>query len=264
MPITSLDNYIAGQKQVLQLTKTGSRTSTAATPFNIFDLAGSPGAGPLSPPIGGTNGHVPVDTDVGYPVINAFAAGAVGYVSRFTFSSSVAGRLALYDRVWWGGQYDWNAGTVAVVSPSYSARLPGGDFKALQLWAAVHTALVGTLTLTVTYTNEKGQTGRVATASYIAAATLGRMLQLPLQAGDEGIQSIQSVQLAGATAGAVTLMVLRKLAEGRVRSINDGGTQSMLETGLPIVTADAALMLIATPDSTSTGVPSVDVEIASL
>ncbi len=263
MTIASLDDYIAAPKQVIQITKTASRTSTAATPFNIFDLAGSPGAGPVVPG-GGNNGNVPVDTDVGYPVINPFAVGAVGYVSRFTFSSTVAGRLTLYDRVWWGGQYDWNAGTVTVTTPSYSSRLPGGDFKGLQLWAAVHTALVGTLTLTVTYTNQSGTTGRVATASFIAAATLGRMLQLPLQAGDDGIQSIQSIQLAGATGGAVTLMILRYLAEGRVRSVNDGDAQSMLETGLPIVNDTAALMLIATPDSTATGIPSVQIEIASL
>lgn len=48
MAITSLDGLIAANTQRLTYLKTASRTTQAALPFSIFDLAGNPAAGTLA------------------------------------------------------------------------------------------------------------------------------------------------------------------------------------------------------------------------
>ena len=93
MAITTLDGYIASAKQRIHWVKTAARTTVAAQPFSLFDIAGNPGAGSLA--AGNTaNGVVPTNAIAGYPVINAFGGGATGYLSKMEFGSTVACRIA--------------------------------------------------------------------------------------------------------------------------------------------------------------------------
>ena len=78
MAITTLDGVIAAAKQTIVYSKTGALTTVASSPFDPFAIAGNPGAGTLaghsvSPST--AVGLVPVDTDAGYPLINAFGVG---------------------------------------------------------------------------------------------------------------------------------------------------------------------------------------------
>ena len=72
---------------------------------------------------------------------------------------------------------------------------------------------------TVTYTNSKGTGSRTATLTAIAGSqipatpVIGTMIWFNLQAGDTGVQSIQSITLGTSlTAGAVSLMITRDIA----------------------------------------------------
>lgn len=262
MSINTLDNYIASAKQQVQFFKSTSRTSIAGAWFSIFDLAGQPGAGTLAGVSAGT-GVVPDDTVAGYPAINAFGGGAQGYLSRSDFGSSVACRIALFDRLFVAGPQAFNAAVGLAGPPSYAARVPNTDYKGLQIWAETVTAATLNQTWQVTYTNEVGGTSNTPVTGIGAAPTVGRCFQLPLQAGDGGVQAIQAIFGGTGSAGSANIMVLRPLWTGRVRLINDGDIHDLIKTGLITLFDTSALYVMIAADSTATGVPEMQFEVAN-
>ncbi len=263
MAITSFDpGLIGAAKQFASLAKTASRTAIATAWFSVFDLAGNPGAGTLA----GTStaaGVVPTDATAGCPTINAFGGGATGNLAQVEFGSSVACRLKMFDMVFKAGNYAFNANTALAGQPSYAGRMPGGDYADTQIWIEAVTAFTGNLTVTITYTNQSGTGGRTATLAVGTALTVGRMMQVPLQAGDAGIQKIDNVTGSVATAGTFNVLVLRPLWSGRCRTVNDGDTHGPDKTLLPEVFADSALILTVAADSTATGIPELEFVIAN-
>lgn len=261
MAIVSLDNYIAAPKQRVNYIRTASRTAVAAMPFTVRDLAGNPGAGTLA--IGNTaNGVVPTDATAGYPPINTFGGGATGYLSKVEFGSTVACRIDVYDVVFSCGAYAFNANTTLASQPSYASRIPGSDYVGTQIWLEQVTAGTGVQNVAVTYNDQGGgasTTGTIATATNI----LGRMWQLPLAAGDSGVQQINSVVGTVATVGTFNIHVFRPLWSGRITSANGGDVHDMLRTGLPVLFADSALFIQISPDSTATGIPELMIEVAN-
>lgn len=272
MGYSGSDALIAAPKQFIDMVKTASRTTVAAGWFTVFDLAGNPGAGTLAGS-STTNGVVPTDLTTGFPTVDAFGGGATGNLAQVTFGNSVACRLALFDLVFKAGAYAFTAGTTTLSSqPSYVGRMPGGVYTDTQIWIEVTTAFTtGTAwQVQVTYTNQDGVAGRTGIALPATAAaglTLGRMYQLGLQAGDSGVQKIESVIVTNGgtamTAGAFNVLVMRRLWTGRVKSVSDGDLHGPLQTMLPQVFADSALYPIIAPDSTSSGVPELGLVITN-
>lgn len=272
MAITTLDGYIASAKQYASWAKTATRTTVSTGWFSLFDIAGNPGAGTLAG-TSTTAGVVPTDATAGCPALGAFGGGATGYLTQVEFGSSVASRLKMFDMVFKAGAYGFAAGTTTLSSqPSYASRMPGGSYGDTQIWIEVSTAFTAgnNWTVAVTYTNQNGTTGRStgATAALAAAGlTLGRMYQLPLQAGDTGVQTIESVIVTNGTtamtAGAFNVLVMRPLWSGRIRITNDGDTHDFTETGMPEVFADSALVVAVATDGTGSGIPELEFVIAN-
>lgn len=262
MAISTFDGFIASAKQYLSMVKTASRPTVATGWFSLFELAGNPGAGVLA----GTStvaGVVPTDATAGCPTIDAFGASAVGYLAQVDFGSSVACRMKIFDLVFKAGAYAFNASQALSGQPSYAGRMPGGSYGDTQLWVEAVTAFTGNPTFTITYTNQSGVTGRTATLVMSSAPTLGRMLQIPLQAGDTGIQAVTKVVATVATVGTFNVLVLRPLWSGRCRTTNDGDVHDLTKTGMPEVFADSALFLAVAADSTSSGIPEIELVIAN-
>ena len=262
MAIASFDQAIAAAKQYLSVAKTAVRPSIAASWFSVFDLAGNPGAGVLA----GTStaaGVVPTDATAGCPTIGAFGASALGYLWQLEYGCSVACRLKLFDMVFKAGAYAFNAAQALTGQPSYASRMPGGSYSDTQIWIEAVTAFTGNLTVTITYTNQSGVTGRTATLATGTALTVGRLMQVPLQAGDTGVQEITNVAGTVATAGTFNVLVLRPLWSGRCRTANDGDVHDFTKTGMPQVFADSALFLAVAADSTSTGIPEIELVVAN-
>ena len=262
MKIETTDQYIAAAKQKLIWTKTSSRTTVAAMPFSCFDLAGNPGAGVLA--VGNTaNGIVPTAI-AGYPTINAFGGGATGYLTRFIYFSSVASTVVLYDRVFSCGAYNYNDATTLTAQPSYVSRCPGSSYVGLELWVEMVTAATLNQAVAVQYTDQGGNAGHTTAATGIGAApTVGRMWQLPLAGGDSGVSVVEKVTGTVASAGTFNIHVMRRLAQGRIGIANWGETQNMITTGSPIIYQTSALFPVIYADSTSSGVPSITMEIAN-
>jgi hypothetical protein len=270
MAIIDPAGWIASAKQRVTWMKTGTRTLVAAMPYTTFDLAGNPGAGTLA--IGNTaNGIVPVNGNAGYPFIGTFS-GNTGYLSKVEFGSSVPCCFDFYDRLFASGAYSYAAGTTSLSSqPSYSGRIINSNYGGLQVWIEVTTAFVtGTAwTVHITYTDQGGTTG-VASPDLptmaAAALPLGRMYQLPLAAGDGGIQKVESVVVTNGgtamTAGAFNVMVMRPLWFGRVQTANGGDVHDLFKTGFPPLFDTSALYMILYADSTAVGLPDCTFQIA--
>lgn len=266
MAITSLDQWVAAQKQKIEMTKTAARTTVANLPFSLYELAGTPGAGTLAGTNPSTTGAVPTDATAGHPIINAFAGGATGYLGSVSFDNTVASRIELHDLLWKAGTYTAAAATVAVSAPaSFSSRVPGGtDFKETEVWIECVTAHTGILSVNITYTNQDGVASKTTGVISVGTAmTLGRMFKMPLAAGDTGVQAITQVVSSVATAGTFNVLVTRPLWKGRVTSAGFGDTHDFLKTGAPQVFADSAFMMIVQADSTSSGVPSLLFDVVS-
>jgi hypothetical protein len=264
MAISTLDGLIAAGRQSLTIAKTAAVTAATA-PNNmtaVWHAAGAPGAGTLA--VGQTTtGVVVTDAVAGFPVINAFGGSALGYISGLQFSNSVASTIVLYDRLWHGGAYSFVT-TYGQTTASWSSRVPGGtDYTGCELWFEQVTAGTGVQNVAVTYTNESG-TGSKATGTVAAPAAMivGRCFQMPLAAGDTGISAISNVVGSVASAGTYNLFVMRRLATMRVPVANFSDQWGWDRTGLPQIWADSALTIMVLPDSTSSGLPAVNVTIS--
>lgn len=258
MTVSNLDGWVAAAKQRALFYKTAGRTTVAGGWFCNFDLAGNPGAGTLN--VGNTaNGLVPTDATAGYPAINAFAGGAIGYIGRVAFNNTVISTVRLFDRLFVAGAYAFNANTALASQPSYSGRvsLGGGsaNYNGLELWVEQVTAATGNQAVNVTYTNQAGTGSRTTGAVGIGAApTVGRCWQLPLQAGDSGVQQINNVAGSVATAGTFNVMVLRPLADVYIDTAGKTVVQNFTDLGMPEIFADSALYaLIMSPSGTAMG-----------
>lgn len=257
MAITTLNGVIAATSQEIAWLRTGARTTVAANWFSLFDVAGEPGLGTLA----GTStaaGVVPTDATAGCPPITAFGGGATGYLSIVDFGSTVACRMRCYDLLWKGGAYAFNASQALTGQPSYSSRIPGGEYTGTELWVEQVTTGTGTQSVAVTYMDQNGNTGATTgTVAAPAVGSVGRMWKLPFASGDSGIQKVENVVGSVASGGTFNILVLRRLWSGRVRAANDGDVHGIDKTGMPIVYADSALYPIVATDSTASGVPEI-------
>ena len=262
MAITTLDGWLAAPKQQLSLMRFG-RTTVAATLFSLFGVSGTPGVGVLAG-TSTTAGVVPTDATAGCPIINAFVGANKGYLGNVVYANSVASRCVLFDMLFKAGAYGFNANVTLSAQPSYASRVPGGtDFTNTEIWLECVTAFTGNLTYNITYTNQDGVTGRTTgTVATGVAPTIGRMLRMSLQAGDTGVQKIESVVATVSTAGTFNVLVLRRLATLRVGT-NGLAQMDLFKLGMPEVFADSALVFAIAPDSTSTSLADVFLTIAN-
>ena len=274
MAITTNDQYVAAAKQDIQLIKTGNIavTQPATGWWSCFAAAGNPGAGTIATLGAATTGSVPNDTVAGFPSINAFGVSAKGYITGVEFSNTIACRMAIDDVLWSSASVSLAAAATTSFSgnPSYSSRLsPANDYTGTRLFMAINTAVTTTSPVViVTYTNQAGTAGRTTgsvTLPAVGSLLVGRLVELPLQAGDSGIQSIQSIQVVTpGAAGACNLWVVRNVWTGRVKIVNDGGVQNLYDVGIPEIFTDSALALrIITDTAVNTGLPEVMLQISN-
>lgn len=261
MAITSLSALTAASKQRVSLNKSASRSVAANNFFSLFDLAGNPPAGTLAG-TSTTAGVVPTSATTGYPYIKPFGNGNTGYVGGAIFSSSVLSRIVLYDRLFLAGAYAFNANTALTGQPSFASRLPDTDYSALELWVEWVTTATGTPAVTVTYTNESG-VGTRSTGAISAPTTgsVGLCWKLPLQSGDSGIQQIDNVQCATATAGTFNVMILRRLAESRI-TVASAFDKALIDVGaMNQIYANSALYALVSADGVASGTPDINLQV---
>lgn len=142
------------------------------------------------------------------------------------------------------------------------------DGEGVQIMAVSVGGRTGGFPFQVTYTNQDGVSGRVTesvltnsvstTGSIInASATAPFGPFLPLQSGDSGVRSIESVQMTGGTdSGLFTLVLVKPLLRATIQELASPVEITPLVTGglsLPRIYDDAFLSWLILPTSGSLG-----------
>jgi hypothetical protein len=259
MTITTMDGMAAaitsGQRFVYQK---ASITAVANFYYTLWTAGGSPSAGAAIGNIAA--GVIPTDTTAGSVIINAFTGANTGYLMTFDASSSVAGVLSIYDRIYHAGPFittTLHTDTLAA-QPAFT-RVPNSDYSQLELWLEVTAVFAAAATtISVSYqdgTNATQTATHTADVASLTGAPVNRMYPLRL-ANSTGVQKINSVTVGGATntTGQCNVVVQRNIVDHTVVSANIGRPKKgPFETGMPIIYADSCLAGMFNATTTSTG-----------
>lgn len=149
------------------------------------------------------------------------------------------------------------------------------DGRGVQMMPVVVAGQTGGQTFTVSYTNQDGVAGRVSPAVTMSAQFVnGTILHsgqagatfanngpfLPLQIGDSGVRSVESVTIGGVgDVGLFALVLVKPLSTVSLRGI-DAATEIDFLTdmaSIPEIEDDAYLNFLALPNGTLSGAPIV-------
>jgi hypothetical protein len=263
MAITTLDGYIASTKQIIQYSKLVALTGVTNMYTSTVTRAGYPGTGVLA----GTNttsGVLVTSSTAGFPLINTTSGSY--YLTRAQFNNTLACNIFIQDLIYKAGAYNFNANTTLSSQPSISSRVPGGtDYTNVSIWFETVTGFNGAPTITITYTNQSGVTGR-STGAFslgVAPSAVASRFRLPLQSGDTGVQKIESVLCTGSIAGSFNILLVRDLFLGRIPTSNYSLSASFKDIGIAFITSSSALEVVVQSDTGNTGILNGYIEVSS-
>lgn len=208
--------------------KSGTAPDVAGCWYCTSKDAGYPGAwAPGTPGLNGRNTDGTTVADAGcIPIPNAVTG--ANYLTALEMATNVVHTNDFFDVLW------VNSGlvlaTLTAQTITMASALPARDVNgttngegctiALLVTTAALNNAAANAGITVSYTNSKGTAGRTATLSTLAGsqlpatAVVGTIIWFNLQAGDTGVQSIQSITFVTSlgTTGAVSLMICRDIS----------------------------------------------------
>jgi hypothetical protein len=263
MAITTLDGVIAGVKPPIFFNKISGATEAAGVGHSHFYSVGVPG--PAVAPTSAIDGDA-LTSYAGQLPMPSFANNT--HLMRVGVSTTVAVGTTLYvcDRLWHNASMDETQTTAQTInSTAWPARDANGSTNGVGVLIGIEvstatsngTAITNT---TMEYTNAAGTGTRTATipaanvsAGFPATAVAGTFIPFRLQAGDNGVRSIQSLTL-GTTygTGVVHLVAYRMLATVQVGITNVAENMDMTRLGFPRVYDNSVLFLIENSSTAST------------
>lgn len=172
----------------------------------------------------------------------------------FAFAScfGASGIVTLYDRLLHISGLSGTSISAQTVGGSLTRYASGSASVGNQIWIEINT-IIGTTgtTITASYTNQAGTSGRTTQAAPIGATNAReaeRMIPLPLQDGDTGVQEVASVTLAGTTgtAGDFGVVIVRPLSSISLQNVGAWTTDDAISgmPGMPEILTDACLALM--------------------
>lgn len=248
MAITSLDQVIAGAQTPKSFVKTGITMAAvgAMRGYTPWYAAGMPGAATANAV--GINGAA-VSGSVAGSLTRTNPSSGNAYLSRLAVNASQAGSLWLIDRLWNNSGLSVSSASAQAITP---AALPARDnnistdgygVMAAIEWSA--TGGAGTPTVTLTYTDAAGSTGKTATFSGVITPPVGTFEVFASAAGDAGIRAPTSfIQTGTRTSGTMHLVLFRVIAQLEVPSGNIGNAIDAITGGMPRILDDSTLQLV--------------------
>lgn len=257
MAITTISGVIAG----LQPPVLGAKSQSALIFDNIpsaitnFYSAGSPVA--ASAPSPGIAGAALTSYTGQIPFPNPASGNA--YLARLEAQSTEGTRTCLLvDRLWHNSGLSGTTITAQTVnSVAWPARDINGSTNGEGVYIAVEFSGAsgsGAPTITMSYTNSAGTSGRTATnlMSTVANTQSGRMYLMGLAAGDTGVRSIQTVtfSVSWGAAGNLHLVAYRPIAilnaSSAVSPGSNAGADDALSLAMPKMWNDSVPQVIFT------------------
>lgn len=206
----------------------------AGRPYSLWRYDGFPSAGAApttwANPTSSTAGAIPF-TDPG--------GGREKWLTQFAATGLVAGTLLLYDRLGHNGNLSGTTTTAQTFTGTITRNTGGvGNIAWYEIYGNTTTVLGATATtVTMSYTNQAGTSGRTSAAVTIGGTGFregNQARMFPLQSGDTGIQSVENVDLVATTgtAGTFGVTIARPLATAVVSAAGVGAWRDFT-TGLP-------------------------------
>lgn len=259
MAITTLDGAIAGMRAPQPIMKVGVTMAAVAAQraYTPWYANGNPGASAAN--AAGVNGDAvtPADgTAVQGRILRTNPVSGNAYLARLAVNSTVAGTLWLIDRLWHNsGLTVTSTAAQAITAATLPARSGDGTSNGANVMAAIEWSAAGgagTPTVTLTYTDQDGNTGATGTFAGVASPPVGTFEIFTLAAGDTGIRAPTSfIQSATRTSGTMHLVLFRVLAQVEVTAANIGNAIDALTSGLPRIYDDSVLQLVWFPIATT-------------
>lgn len=258
-----INGLLTGFRPPSKIDKAVTATLVSGRPTSLWALAGAPGAGAFDTTLNGVVLSSSTANVLGQ-ILHFDPASGNSYLARLTARATQPGTLLLLDRLWHNGGFSITSTAAQnIVSPAWPARSPtsGTDDTASALGAQVLLAVevsaavgAGTPTITVSYTNRTGTAGRTATNIIATAASsaTGTVYFLSLQAGDNGIQSVQSLTLSATwTSGTINLVAYRFLTEVECLGNYNTGVIDPVTGGLPRLYNGVVPWMVFCPTTTT-------------
>lgn len=262
MAIANMDQLVAAMTatsaQNIPWNKTSTTSEGTGTFFDLCQTTGVPGA-MATPDAASSGGTSYTGSAAGGLPFTAPAVGETTYLQAFTASSSQPGTLYLTDRLWACRGLSGTLGaTTTVTGMTNISRYSSGIGAEIWYWCITAPSSGGSGTMTVSYTNSAGVSGRSCTITLGAGTpppTTGQCYPGSLQAGDTGVQSIQSVTNTSTSfvGGSHGLFVAKRLLTAPTVTGLPGVALDGLRTGLQQVETDACLNFLLLCSSTLTG-----------
>lgn len=262
MPFTDLNELLAAfdeTQQIFAPAKYGGTNLSVTGYWNSSWIRTGSYLAP-TPPTG--SGETCGNTTIGGIPFTQPASGKVLHLGRFTFSPNLACGVTLMDRL---VHTSGLSGVVATAQTVNTVSLPtrGGTGVGVELWLEWYTTTGSTATTaTVSYTNSDGTAGRTSQVTTVPASTRSSsMLRVPLQTGDVGVQSVQSVTLAATTgtAGNFGVTLTKRIVSLPNGVANATAGAGPLSLGVPVIHNNACLFFVCPAASTS--YPTFDAEL---
>lgn len=258
MGLPTLDAVGKGCQVPKSLIKAGVTMAAvgAMRGYTPWYAAGNPGASTAN--LAGINGEAvtPALGSVGgrVPRVNP-TAGQEAYLARLAMACSQPGMLWLIDRLWQNsGLSVTSTGAQAITPAALPARDADGSTNGAQVMAGVEWSAAGgagTPTVTLTYTDQDGNTGQTGTLTGVASPPAGTMEVFTLAPGDTGVRAPTSfIQSATRTSGTMHLVLFRILAMLEVPLANVPAAIDYLTGGAPRIYNDSVLQLLWVPSAT--------------
>jgi len=202
----------------------GSFTPRAVGAYHsLWKVAGNPGPG-ATPATGA--GAIPDDTTAGaIPFVNG--AGAENNYLLYASSTSLTlSTLYFYDRLWANSNIDDTTALHSFTSTALTRETSG---IGVEVWLEIYVAHAAATasTLTVSYTNQAGTTGRTGTILKPAVTDIVNEMFGPmqLQSGDSGVRAIASTQWSVTqTSGDAGLTMIKRCGTVPLRPSDQGAS----------------------------------------
>lgn len=257
MAITSVSQAQSADKKQITF-KTNAASYTAFAYVNFWRLALPPyrialPAAPVATPEAldiSSAGALPIPVTVNPEETRLLAWETFGFPNQ-----DDTWRWLMVDRLWQaGGLSSSSTSLQSIPATAPITRYTNGIGNQIWLETYIAPGATGT-TISISYTNENSVSGRIATistAAYGGAGINATNLAVPaiLQAGDRGVKSVESIQLAGTMSGAansLAVAIVHPLANcGSINSRGEGRQMKTMEMdllalGKPVILNDACV-----------------------
>lgn len=219
MSIITVQGVLNGLQAPQYFNKVQSAAIVLGRLQSYWGVAGAPGAGTFNTTLAGGT-YSSSSSQVTGQIPHFDPASGNSYLARFEVSSLQQCNALVCDRLWDNGGITITSTTAQTVnSVTWPARDNTGTTNGVGVLLGVEVSAAtgaGTPTLTIGYTNSAGTAGRTATNYDLttASATAGGFYRMGLQAGDLGVQSVQSITLSATwTSGTINIVAYRVLGE---------------------------------------------------